>query len=274
VEKNRDFVDFVIDLIKLKKVFAVVFILVFTMAYFYQIKVNNQYKFTENITISSQSAYIEILEFLNTIKKHPEGLIDKQFVEYVPWETAATKTCELIRNTIYREAFRTIMTDKYLSSFETNLTRKNISDNIVSSIKNKKSKSGCTTFTITGDMVYVDFMKANFMPTLFTYLDEEIVGTYTKLRMVKQRVLNQTYNFMLENNIDDSLEVMNKINLLNSFDLGKGNVPYFEYNESKITKQMPTLFVIAFAVFITIIVFITSAIIIDFKRQFIAKSKE
>jgi hypothetical protein len=269
--KNRDFVDFVIELVGFKKLFFSILFLVFSLALYYQANVNNKYKFSEEISVSSQFAYVEILEFVNTIKKKPEGILDKPFEEFYTFESAKKDICALISNAVYTQSFREDMIKKYLNTFKYNGSNKKLGDMIIASIKTKGSKNSCTTFVITGEIDFILFMKEHFIYAVSQQLDSEIVGTYDKMRAVKLRGLNEGLQYAIDNNLDSSLTLQHKINILNSFDLSKGKMEYFEFNESDVFKQMPILFVGALAFFLSIIIFVFSVIILDFRSQYIEK---
>ena len=158
--------------------------------------------------------------------------------------------------------------------------------NVKGSIKKLPSDASvCVNVMISGTQDYIPYMYKYYNSMVNKYLQDEVKSLLTNLRIGKIDYLNKTIasnksGLLDENRIDSlskmdlnaietrSLTVLGKLELLETTELADTNVNFIIWSLSTVNQTLNYIFLYAFAIFLSIIIFVLSVVMIDFKSQY------
>jgi hypothetical protein len=277
IKKNRDFIDFIIDLIKLRKVFYIIAFLFIVLSIYFNNHYNKDLKYSYNIKISNESEFVSIIETHNVIKRKPSEFLERILEDSVSYKDFKERACVVILGSPLNKGFILSLVDKYSKSpYYQDLTVKNKSKedlyNLMLGSINIQSSNFCVKITISGREHIVAFMKDHYIDTLSQYLNNEFNLVYANTKILKLRSLRYLQSLGVnKNDVNTVKAIIGSVRTLEMDILDKN---YFEYSISSVSPIMSKIFVYVFAIFLSIVFYIIVFLSIDFKRQFLLRSKE
>ena len=156
---NRDFIDFLIEFIKRRKIFY--FILFFLLAYatYYNLVKNTQYKYETTIKIAPESHLVPIINNINVYKSSADVYLNPLKVQ-TDYKILKDDLCDLIKGTFVDRFFIDDLTDDYIKKNKSDLTREEVRVNFEGSLKLLPNPgTSCVTIGVSSTEDYIIYMR-------------------------------------------------------------------------------------------------------------------
>ena len=287
---NRDFIDFLMELIKRKKIlFAILLVFVGYAVYFNSNK-NDQYTFKTSIKISPESVFIPIINNINVYRTSANVYLNPR-QSNANYAAFALDLCGLIKSSFVDEKFIMTMAENFL--FNNPSSDKKI-EKVFNEMKNAIERlpsdvSTCVNVKLSETADYISFLKREYPSMLNMYVQQEISKRLTLIRKGKLDYLQKTLDStpltpinsdrerilgQLElNTIEERrLIVVSNLDLVKNTEVADTNVQYIIWNASNVGQTLNYIFLYAFAIFLSIIFYVLTVVLIEFKEQFKRRS--
>lgn len=285
VNNNRDFVDFLIELFKKKNLFFIILVVLISYMTYFNMYTNDKFKYQTTMTVSSESVMVPIIDNLNVYKTSADVYLSdlKQSMTYM---NLSLDLCKLVNSTFVDERFINSLVMDYKDKYVSDKSSQEIFTNLKGSIKKLPSDASvCVNVEISGTQDYIPYMYKYYNTMVNKYLQDEVRSLLTNLRIGKIDYLNKTIasnksGLLDANRIDSlskmdlnaietrSLTVLGKLELLETTELADTNVNFIIWSLSTVNQTLNYIFLYAFAIFLSIIIFVLSVVMIDFKSQY------
>lgn len=288
MKNNRDFIDFLIELINQKKIFLVILILFLTLATYFNVAKNDSYSFNTSMKITSESVLVQIMNNINVYNTPVESYLapvnaSKTSLTY---ESFAEDLCELIKSTFVDENFLYKLTDDFINKNPSELNRRSVFDVFSNAIEKKTSDASvCVNVKLSAPKIYIDYLKESYEGLVTKYLQDEMGSRIQKMRSGKIEYLEKTLGSTQEsrvqqergnvlerlelNSIEErNLGIQSMLALVKNTEIVNTDLNYVIWKNSNIGKNLNYIFLYAFAVFMSIIFFVFTVVLIEFKNQY------
>jgi len=286
INNNRDFIDFLIELYEKKRIFLIFLVLaVGYAAYFNEMK-NNDFSFKTTINIAPESILIPIINNLNIYQNSAIGLLQSD-LKNVSYKSLELDLCQLIRSTFVDKNFTLGLADDYLRNTPSSLESIDVVfNNLQGSLKMLPNDiTICINAKITSDKKYISYLNSNYESMMNSFVQTEMTKRLSLIRLGKLDYLEQTLDSTKTTNVDKNrqvtlgqlelnnleerkLTVLSNLQLLQNTTIADTNIPFLIWNSSKTSQNLNQMFLYAFAIFISIIFYVLTVIMIDFKGQY------
>jgi hypothetical protein len=279
---DRDFIDFVIELYSKKNIFFILLTISLVIAGFTYHKNKDNYAFSIKLTIAKESSFIKMLSLSNFYRENIAnplgGLQGDESVIYSnlnsakrTYETLKINVCEtILTSSVDYKFIEGIAKDFKDSQFYDNslkTTLGGISEDISSSIKHIPRSGGiCSEVKVSGSYALTSFLKDNYNDKLNDYIRKEMFKRLSAIREGKidflEKLKSTIDNSDAEASIDERLKLFEKMPLDGVY------IRYFTHYTSGMYKVVSLTFTLLLAIFLTLVLFVLSVILIDFKSQY------
>ena len=288
MKNNRDFIDFLIELINQKKIFLVILILFLTLATYFNVAKNDSYSFNTSMKITSESVLVQIMNNINVYNTPVESYLapvnaSKTSLTY---ESFAEDLCEQIKSTFVDEKFLYNVTDDFINKNPSELNRRSVFGVFSNAIEKKTSDASvCVNVKLSAPKIYIDYLKESYEGSVTKYLQDEMGSRIKKMRSGKIAYLEKTLGSTQEsrvqqergnvlerlelNSIEErNLGIQSMLALVKNTEIVNTDLNYVIWKNSNIGKNLNYIFLYAFAVFMSIIFFVFTVVLIEFKNQY------
>lgn len=285
---KRDFIDFLIELVNQKKIFFVILILLLALVTYFNIVKNDKFSFVTSLKITSESVLVPLMNNINVYNTPVESYLapvsaSKTTLSYGPF---AKDLCGLIRSTFVDETFIMGLTDDFMNKNPSEFTRKQVYGVFSNSLEKKPSDASvCVNVKITAAQEFIDYLKVSYEGMVNRYLQDEMRDRIRIMRSGKIAYLEETLGSTNEstvqqkrgdvlqrlelNSIEErNLGIQSMLALVKNTQIVKTNIDYIIWKSSNIGKNLNYIFLYAFAIFMSIIFFVFTVVLIEFKDQY------
>ena len=282
---NRDFIDFLIELFAhRKKLYLFLFFLLIYTTYFNLVK-NDRYEYVTTIKVSPESILVPIINNINVYNTSADVFLNPLKIN-VSYQSLKEDLCDLINATFVDENFYYRLADDYQTKNPSDVPREKVFANLKSAIERKASTTKvCVNVKISSTYDYIVYLKKYYQSMINMYLQNEISKRLALIKSGKIDFLQESLNStktsavtplrevtlgQLELNAleERQVVVLSKLELVKNTQIVNTNIGYIIYNTSDIGKTLNYIFLYAFAVFMSLIFFILTVVVIDFRTQF------
>jgi len=281
---NRDFIDFLSELIKKQKIFYFILFFLLVYATYYNLVENDKFKYQTTIKIAPESNLVSIINNLNVFNTSAD--VDLTPLRgNVTYQSLKADLCDLIRATFVDRFFIDDLTDDYIKKNKSDKTREEVRGNLEGAIKGSSDDEVCANVELSATEDYIYYFKKYYPSMIHMYLEKEISERLQLIRAGKIEFFKQSLGSTKNSVIDpersgvlgqlalNALEerqvvVLSKLELVENTEIVDTNVRFFIYSTSGIGKTLNYIFLYAFAIFMSIIFFVSTIVLIDFKVQF------
>ena len=285
MKQNKDFIDFLIELIHKKRLFFIVLLLCLSYAAYFDNYKNDKYKFNIALGIASESTLLPIISNMNVFKTDANAYLTP-IRNTVNYEEFSEELCRLIQTTFLDDAFFIRLTEDFLSENSNDLTFQENYNSLKGSLKRLPSdESVCVIVEFTSIPEYINFLQKNYQISVNSYIQNEIS---TRLEIVRsdkiaslQETLASTATAMVEpsrtvvldklelNSIEErQLSVRNLLEFIQNTKLIDSKINYIIGSSSSAERTLNNIFIFVFSVFMSIIFFVLTVVLIEFKDQY------
>tara|TARA_B110000008_G_scaffold279719_1_gene328179 strand:+ start:4568 stop:5449 length:882 start_codon:yes stop_codon:yes gene_type:complete len=283
-QKERDFIDFIIELIDQRKVFYLILAILLSIATYFQVVKNTGYSFNTHIKNAEETTYTPVMSYLNIFRKKPSDTLNKPFEEYVTYEVFSDSICDIILNSSFEPTFYYTLSDAYMASeFYEGPKSLEARQEVYSEIKdsivltNKVNYSGmiiCSRVKVVAEKDLVDFLYGNYVVLLNEYIGEKITSQVRGLQEIKQSEMKsilENYYETTKPSQEDYSEYTNfvgKLNLVKNYVKPDTGLYYILSSETQITRTLSPILLYLIFTFFAFIFFIISVVMMDFSNQY------
>jgi hypothetical protein len=201
--------------------------------------------------------------------------VSKPFEEFVTYKAFSKGICHVIKSSFIDARFSYMLADKYLDSdyYDGSETKESLSKSIGSAMSYTDVEGMCVKATIESNYKLTNFLHDNYANTLNKYVENEYRLLIQKILKSKKEQLSRTVNSYQNFNMDNSDDklLLTKLDVLNSTPAPATNLNYFIYKVSKIGRTLNVIIILFIAVFLSIIFYTITLILIDFRKQFLER---
>ena len=282
---NRDFIDFLIELFVKRRIFYLILFILLSYATYFNLVENDEYKYQTTIKISPESHLVPIINNINVYNTSADVYLNPLKVN-VDCKILKDDLCDLIKGTFVDRLFIDSLTDDYIKKNKSDITREEIRINFEGALKILPNDgTSCVNVGISSTEDYIHYMKKYYTDNIHTYLEDEISKRLALIRNGKIEFLRKSLDSTKTSVVDpervrtlgqlelNALEerqvvVLSKLELVENTEIVDTNVGFFIYKSSDIGKTLNYIFLYAFAIFMSLIIFVLTIVLIDFKSQF------
>ena len=284
--KNRDFVDFVIELVIKRRIFY--FFLAACLAYgtYFNIYKNKEYKLETTIKISSESVLMPIINNINVYNTSADVYLTP-LKGNVSYAGLALDLCGIIRSTFIDIKFHNNITTDYINKNPETLNR----DEVLATFKNalsieKSTDPGvCVIVVANANLEIVNYLHKYYGSVVNSYLKDEISKRLEFTRTGKIDFLTKSLASTQTGSVTETREeilstlelnaleerrlvVLSKLALVETTPIAETDISYFMYRVSNVQKTLGTIFIYSFAIFMSFILHVLAIVLIDFRKQY------
>jgi hypothetical protein len=280
-KQERDFIDFIIELIDRRKVLYIILAIFLGFATYIQVEKNTTYSFSTVIKNSEETTYRAVMSYLNIFRKKPSDITNKPFQEAVTYEAFSDSICDTILNSSFDPNFYYTLANTYMSSgdYEGSQTvdevYQEIKDGIV--LVNKINYSGmiiCSRVKIVAEKDLLDFLYGNYVEMLNAYIGEKITAQVRGMQIIKESEMKsifESYYSSSSSSLEGDVEYnnfMGKLNLVESYVKPDTGLHYILSSQTQIARTLNPLLLYLIFIFFSFIFFVISVVILDFSHQY------
>lgn len=285
MKQNKDFIDFLIELIHKKRLFFIILLLCVSYAAYFDSFKNNKYKFNVTIGIASESTLLPIISNMNVYKTNATTYLNP-IRSSVNYEEFSEELCKLIKTTFFDEAFFIRLTENFVGKNSNDSTFEENYGSLKGSLKELPTKEAvCVDVEFTSTPEYINFLQKNYKIAVNNYIQNEMSTRLEIMRSGKiaflKETLESTETAIVEpsrtvvldklelNSIEErQLSVKNLLELIHNTEIIDSKINYIIGSSSSIGKTLNNIFLYVFSVFMSIIFFVLTVVLIEFKDQF------
>lgn len=283
---NRDFIDFLIYLVDKKKIFFIILFTLVVFATYYDRYKNTNYNYQTTIKISPESVLVPIINNINVYNTSADVYLNP-LRGTVTYQSMALDLCGMIRSTFADKNFYYSLADDFLEkNINSKLSRDDLFVNLKGAIERKPNDGAvCVNVEFTSSAEIISYLNQNYSMMVNTYIENEIRNRLNVFRQGKLNFLQKSLDSTKTSVVDpdregvlDQLElnaleerqlvVRSKLELVENTQLADTNIDYFVYKSTNIGQTLNYIFLYAFAIFMSIIFFVLTVVLIDFKEQY------
>ncbi len=283
---NRDFIDFLIYLVDKKKIFFIILFALVVFATYYDRYKNTNYNFQTTIKISPESVLVPIINNINVYNTSADVYLNP-LRGTVTYQSIALDLCGMIRSSFADKNFYYSLADDFLEkNINSNLSRDDLFINLKGAIERKPNDGAvCVNVEFTSSAEIISYLNQNYPIMVNTYIENEIRNRLNVFRQGKLNFLQKSLDSTKTSVVDpdregvlDQLElnaleerqlvVRSKLELVENTQLADTSIDYFVYKSTNIGQTLNYIFLYAFAIFMSIIFFVLTVVLIDFKEQY------
>jgi hypothetical protein len=287
---NRDFVDFVIDLVANRRIFYLYLVLLLGFATYYDSYKNKEYKLETIIKVAPESVLIPIIDNLNIYNTSEDVYLGNPLQTNVSYNQFAIDLCGIVRSTFIDLEFHKSITRDYINKTPDILNRDEVLEEFKNALtgKNPAHESNCLKIEANSNVEIITYLRNYYGSMVNMYIRDEIsqrlkntrdgkIDFLSKsLESSKQGIVDKTREDILNqlelNALEErSLVVLSKLALLQKTPIVNTDINYFMYRVSNIQKKLGTIFIYAFAIFMTFIFHVMTIVLIDFRKQYLIR---
>jgi hypothetical protein len=281
---ERDFIDFIIELIDQRKVFYFILAIIVPLATYFQFERNTEFTFTTHVKNVDETTYSPVMSYLNIFRKKPSDIINKPFEEAVTFLGFSDSICDIILNSSFDPNFYFSIADEYMNSeiyegLQTLEARQILYNEIKNSIvlTNKINYSGmtiCSRVKIVAEKPLIEFLYDNYVRQLNAYIGEKITAQVRGIQIIKENEMESKYknyysiNEGLLKTDKDYQSFIGKLNLVKTYPKPDTGLNYILSSENKITRSLNPILLYLIFIFFAIIFFIIAVVMMDFSNQY------
>ena len=285
--RNRDFIDFLIYLTNKRKIFFIIlfFLLVFT-TYFDQFK-NTNYKYQTTIKIAPESVMVPIIDNINVYNTSADVYLTP-LKGTATYQSLSKDLCDMIRSTFADKNFYYSLADdfKFDKNVSSNLSREALFSILKSSIERMPNDASiCVNVEFNSSAEIIEYLNKYYPTMVNMYIENEIKSRLNVFRQGKLNFLQKSLDSTKTSVVDPDREgvlnqlelnaleerqlvVLSKLELVENTELADTNIEYFVDKSTNIGQTLNYIFLYAFAIFMSIIFFVLTVVLIDFKEQY------
>ena len=289
---NRDFIDFLIELFKKKNIFIAILVVFIAYAVYFNRFNNTQYSYETDFKIASESLLIPIINNINVYNTRENAFLNP-LQETASYGSMVLDICDLLKATFADTNFYYSLVDDFLvnnPSYPS--SREEITLGFKGAIKREDSDpSLCIKVKLKGEIAEISYLN-RFYPTMLNmYIEREINNRLNAFKDGKleflENSLNSTNTLSLEpgrelilgnlelNELEERrLVALSKKDLIYNTEVADTNINFLLSSSSTISKTLNSSFVYSFSIFLAIIVFVLTVVLIDFKSQYQNREKQ
>lgn len=293
MDTNRDFVDFIIDIVENWKLFLIFLIILVSLASYYDRFKNLEYSMTSTIKVSSQSKLMPIINNFNTYISSEDVSMINTLQESVTYQEFATDICGIVRSSFIDTSFFESLADDYINkSSDQNFDRSGVINEFRAALSNVNvsDQSNCLIVEASSRLNYVEYLKKYYAIMLNEYITKEISERLKFIRQGKIDFLTKSLESINTVNVDKtreeilsqlelnaleerSLAFNSKLSLVTNTQVVDTNISYFMNKDSNIQKKLGSVFIYAFSIFLSVTLHVIAIVLIDFQKQYIFRKK-
>ena len=283
---NRDFIDFLIYLVDKKNFFFIILFTLVVFATYYDRYKNTNYNYQTTIKISPESVLVPIINNINVYNTSADVYLNP-LRGTVTYQSMALDLCGMIRSTFADKNFYYSLADDFLEkNINSNLSRDDLFVNLKGAIERKPNDGAvCVNVEFNSSAEIISYLNQHYSKLVNTYIENEIRNRLNVFRQGKLNFLQKSLDSTKTSVVDpdregvlDLLElnaleerqlvVRRKLELVENTQLADTNIDYFVYKSTNIGQTLNYIFLYAFAIFMSIIFFVLTVVLIDFKEQY------
>lgn len=291
--KNRDFVDFVIELVARRRVFYFILLVLLALAYYFDTYKNHQFKIESTIKIAPESVLMPIVNNINIYNTSEDVFLANPLQKSLSYEDFAVDMCGLISSTFIDAEFHISLADDFISKNpSTNLQRKELINEFQGALSNRPaSDSGiCMVVDASSNYSIINYLRQYYGSMVNMYIRNEINKRLFNTRDGKIEFLTKSLESLQAGTVTKSREeilstlelnaleerrliVISKLDLVRKTPNANADISYFIYRVSNIQKNLDSNFIYAFAIFMSFILHVLLMVINDFRNQYLQRKK-
>jgi energy-coupling factor transporter transmembrane protein EcfT len=284
---NRDFIDFLISLFRRKKIFFLILLFILAYTTYFVKFINDTYSFKTSLKIAPKSVVLPIINSLNLYSAAGDQEKTKQSSNLETYRTMELGLCEIIYASFVDRNFYLKLADDYNAKNPyAKEDRNGLSDifsNIISTSQHVPSV--CALALNKGAFKYINYLYQNYPTMLNNYIENEIATHLSLLRSTRIDYLQKSLESIGLSIIDISREeflqklelnvleerrfvIESNIELIKIIETPTTKISYFMHQSNKPSKTLNFIFLYIFALFLSIIFFVLTVVLIEFKEQY------
>jgi hypothetical protein len=285
--KNKDFIDFLIELVHKKNLFFIILLLCLSYATYFEFEKNDKYKFETTIGIALESSLLPIINNINVYKTQANSYLTP-IRTTINYEEFSEQLCSLVKTTFVDDSFYSALAEDFMSKNVNDILYGDIFDNLKGSIElpgNPNKEIVCMVVEFTSTPEYISYLQKNYQIMLNSYLQRELATRNEILRTgqierlsetlgsTKTAIVDPSRSVVLDklelNSIEErKLSFRNLLELVRNTEIIDTKINYIIVSSSAASKTLNNIFIYVFSVFVSIIFFVLTVVLIEFKDQY------
>ena len=286
---ERDFIDFTIELIVRRKILYFILAIFLAYATYFNLIVNDKFKYKSTIKIAPESHLVPIINNLNVYNTAADVWLNP-LTGKVSYKSLMLELCDLVMATTVDQNFIDMLVKDFMEKNLSYKDREVVRSTLRNTIKRVQSDPAkvCLKVEVTSSADYINYLHKYYANMINMYLEIEIYNRLNLIRLGKinflQSSLDSTKVGVIEpvrEGILSKLElnaleerqvvVLSKLELVKSTEIADTNVDYIIWSVTKVGQTLNAIFLYAFAIFMSIIIFVLTIVLIDYRKQFILR---
>ncbi len=279
MKDSRDFIDFSIELFDRRRVFYIVFIIILGFGLLFASNNSDTYKFDIKVSVSNESMFTEIIDATNFFN---EGVFDTSVnasnnksliyanLDYkkISYKTIKTDVCSLIKFSHMNKFFINMVADAYIKSgfYQDSESRASIASKLAQSITHTDHPGICSLVKISTATPFINFLERDYAGLLNNYASQELYARILNIKNIRVLYMNNLLDSSKPEGVGKTY-IINKLKLYEKVDLTGFNQDFFNFQKSKIASVTPITFLFYFILFLSIVIYVMTIILIDFWQQ-------
>ena len=289
--KNRDFVDFVIELVIRRRVFYFILLVLLALAFYFDTYKNHQFKVESTIKISPESLLMPIVNNINIYNTSEDVFLANPLQKSLSYDDFAVDLCGLISSTFIDTEFHKSLADDFISKNpSTNLQRKELINEFQGALSNRPASDAgiCMVVNASSNYSIINYLQKYYGSMVNMYIRNEITKRLLNTKDGKMEFLTKSLESLQAGTITKSREeilstlelnaleerrliVISKLDLVRNTPNANADISYFIHRVSNIQKNLDSNFIYAFTIFMTFILHVLFIVMSDFRKQYLQR---